>query len=366
MSGYAAFFVLLATAKAELESLELPEVNSVDVTNQKALIRLQWSATEIIDYFSVEFKKSPPEGLGAITGAVFPNSASGSALLEVPRYAKPGVWLIDSIFLVRPSGANFHYVRNPASFDSNLPIPASLENLAITVMNSTRDDNAPVVEKFEVEISKLRRDSQGFLYAPCKMIVRDDLSGFDTAEIVFRPESPSQNGVTAHLNRADFIYGIGGVVSDGTRSDYTGRVYFGADDPTPSAKYFFSTALIKDRAGNADFISAEIPKQYSAQGIIVEAVAADGTPFEQNQFQIPSNLATIPQDAIPTKTAWGLAGGSSSSSSSGGNGGAVSVKKIKKSSKSSAKKSSGGSSKKSSASKSSGGSKSGGKKAKKK
>jgi len=350
---YVMTFVILSLAplNAALESLTLPGVTTVDVTNQKAFITIGWSCSEVADYITVTFRQDPAEGFGQITAGEFPDSSSGSSLMEVPRYAKPGLWRIQSIFLVLRNGNSYQYERNSIPYSTTLPIPPTIENLAFSVSNSIRDDAPPLVESFEIDIGKLRRDPSGSLYAPCKMIVRDNLSGFDTAEIFFRPESPTQGGVKALLNRADFIYGVGGVVSDGTRSDYTGRVYFANGDPLPSAIYSFSTALIKDRAGNAAFISAQIPNQYSEQGLIVEAVASGETPFEGLQFQIPSSLASIPQDPPYSKAAWGLSGASGASSRGGGNGGPAPIEKSKKKGSkgksSSLKKSSGESSKKS-------------------
>jgi hypothetical protein len=355
---YVLTFVILslATLNAGLESLTLSGVTTVDVTNQKAFIPIEWSSTEVADYITVTFRQDPAEGFGEIIAGEFPESLSGSSVMEVPRYAKPGLWRIQSIFLVLRNGNSYQYERDLIPYSTTLPIPPSMQNLAFTVSNSMRDDAPPMVESFEIDIGKLRRDPWGSLYAPCKMIVRDNLSGFDIAEIFFRPESPTQVGVKALLNRADFIYGVGGVVSDGTRSDYTGRVYFGNGDPAPSAIYSFATALIKDRAGNAAFISAQIPNQYSEQGLIVEAVASGETPFEGLQFQIPSGLASIPQDPPYSKEAWGLSGASGASSGGGGNGGPAPIekskKKISKGKSSSLKKSSGESSKKSSSKKS--------------
>jgi hypothetical protein len=339
----------LSYSYAALDSLSLEGVTSVDVANQAASIPLRWQTSEVVEYITVTFRQDPPEGLGVLSGGIFTNGTSGSIRIEIPRYAKPGIWRIDSIFLALPDGRSFQYDRVPRPYSDFLPIPLGIENLAISVSNNSRDDVPPVVESFQVEIEKMRRDPIGKFYAPCKIIVRDNLSGFDTAEVFFQQESPSQNGVVALLNRADFIHGVGGVINDGHRGVYSGRLSFTHDDPIPGSIYTFSTARIQDLAGNAEFVSAKMPNSYSLRGWRIDAVAAEGTPFEGLYFQIPSTLENIPQDPPYSRENYGLAG-------VGNSGGPAAEKPKKKSgkSKSSSANKSGGSKKKSEAKRSGG------------
>jgi hypothetical protein len=333
------------SAQAALVSLSLDGVTSVDVTNQAASVPFKWTTSEVAEYITITFRQNPPEGFGTLEGALFFDGTSGSARIEVPRYAKPGIWRIDSIYLVLRDGTTFHYEKSPSPFSSFLPIPPDIENLSITVSNAVRDDVPPVVESFQVDVGSLRRDPTGSFYAPATIRVRDNLSGFDTAEVFFQPESSNQDGVRVLVNRADFIYGVGGVVYDGHRGVYTGRVYFLSGDPAPGSIYRFASALVQDRAGNAEFVSVEVPKSKSSRGWTVEAIPVEGTPFQGLQFQIPSSLENIPQDLPYRRENYGL--------SWGGTSGSASVEKPKKKGKSSAKKA-GGSKKKSEAKKSSG------------
>ena len=326
--------------KAELQSLSFLSSNSVDISNSEKNIPFTYTASESITHIQLYFRQETPTGFGRFYGW----TGSGTKI-QVPKFTKPGKWIIEQIDYYPTSGNSTTYARNPNSFQN--PLPTGMEQLEVQVASTVTDNVPPTIVNFIIDMEQLRFSYSGGLYAPCIITVEDNVSGFDSASISFTEFSQ-----TTWANAS--IYSLNKV--SGLTNVYKGEIYF--MNPKEKATYTFQSSLIQDQSGNAIYVSSS-GQPYSDGYYQINSSPVTGTPFDNLAIQLPETFVGLPRDS-------GYSSGSSSGGGGTSGGGAAEVKKSKKGKgKSSAKKSGSGSSKKSAASKSSGGKKSGGKKKKK-
>jgi hypothetical protein len=329
---------LIVPVKGELQSLSFLSSNSVDVSSSEKNIPFTYTPSENFSNIQVILRQDKPTGFGRFYG--WQSSDDLGPRIQVPRFIKPGKWIIEQIDY-RASGNRTTYARDLAAFYGSWAsgtdpkaLPASIKQLEIQVANTVIDDAAPTLIDFSVDMEQLRYSYDGGLYAPCTITVEDKLSGFDSAYISF-------GEVSADFNSYFKVIGLTNV--------YEGKIYFW--NPEVNKTYNFESARVEDQSGNAIYISSS-GQTYSDGYYQINSSPTTGTPFDNLAIQLPETFIGLPRDS-------GYSSGLSSGVGGTSGGGAADVKKSKKGKgKSSAKKTSG--------SKKSGGKKSGGKKAKKK
>ena len=330
--------------KADLQSLSFLSSNSVDVSSSEKNIPFTYTPSENFSNIQVILRQDNPTGFGRFYG--WQSSDDLGPRIQVPRFIKPGKWIIEQIDY-SASGNRTTYARDLAAFYGSWAggtdpktLPAGIKQLEIQVANTVIDDVPPTLISFDVDMEQLRFSYDGGLYAPCTITVEDNLSGFDSAFISF-------GEVSADFNSYFKVSGLTNV--------YEGKIQF--RNPEVNKTYNFESARIQDQTGNAIYISSS-GQIYSDGYYQINSSPTTGTPFHNLAIQLPETFIGLPRDS-------GYSSGSSSGGGGTSGGGPAQVQKSKKGGKSSAKKSNSGSSKKSAASKSSGGKKSGGKKKKK-
>ena len=327
--------------KAELQSLSFLSSNSVDVSSSEKNIPFTYTASESIAHIQLYFRQETPTGFGRFYGW----TGSGTKI-QVPKFTKPGKWIIEQIDYYPESGNSITYARNPSAFygswfgNGPKPLPAGVDQLEILVANTLSDEAAPTLIDFSVDMEQLRYSYEGSLYAPCTITADDNLSGFDSADISF-------GEANADFNSYFKVNGMTNV--------YEGKMFFW--NPEVNKIYNFQSALVKDQSGNAIYISSS-GQIYSDGYYQINSSPTTGTPFDNLAIQLPETFVGLPRDPA-------YSSGSSSGGGATSGGGAAEVKKSKKGKGKSSAKKSGSGFKKSAASKSSGGKKSGGKKKKK-
>ena len=267
--------------KAELQSLSFLSSNSVDVSSSEKNIPFAYTASESITHIQLYFRQETPTGFGRIYGW----TGSGTKI-QVPKFTKPGKWIIEQIDYYPEYGNPTTYARNPfAIYGSWLggadpkPLPAGMQQLEILVANAVTDDAAPTLIDFKVDMEQLRFTSQGSLYAPCTIMVEDNLSGFDSADISF-------GEVTVGFNSY--------FKADGSTNVYEGKLYFW--NAEVNKIYNFDSALVKDQTGNALHISSS-GQPYSDGYYQINSSPVTGTPFDNLAIQLPETFADLPIDS---------------------------------------------------------------------
>jgi hypothetical protein len=335
--------------KAELQSLSFLSSNSVDVSSSEKNIPFIYTASESITHIQIYFRQENPTGFGRFYGW----TGSGTKI-QVPKFTKPGKWIIDKIDYYPTSGNSTTYARNPSSFQN--PLPTGMEQLEVQVANTVTDDVPPTIVNFFIDLEQLRFSYSGGLYAPCTITVEDNVSGFDSASISFTEVSQ-----TTWANAS--IYSLNKV--SGLTNVYKGEIYF--INPKEKATYTFQSSLIQDQSGNAIYISSS-GQSYNDGYYQINSSSVNGTPFDNLAIELPESFVGLPRDSGYSSGTSSGAGGAAPAS---GGGSSEKSKKGKKSSpkKSSDKKDNNKSAGKKSEKKSSGGGgdskKSGGKKKKK-
>lgn len=258
--------------KAELQSLSFLSSNSVDVSSSEKNIPFTYTASESITHIQIYFRQETPTGFGRFYGW----TGSGTKI-QVPKFTKPGKWIIEQIDYYPTSGNSTTYARNPNSFQN--PLPTGMEQLEIFVANAVTDDAAPTLIDFKADMEQLRYTSQGSLYAPCTIMVEDNLSGFDSADISF-------GEVTVGFNSYFKV--------DGSTNVYEGKLYFW--NAEVNKIYNFDSALVKDQSGNALHISSS-GQPYMDGYYQVNSSLVTGTPFDSLAIQLPETFVGLPIDS---------------------------------------------------------------------
>ena len=333
--------------KGELQSVSFLSSNSVDVSSSEKNIPFTYTASESISYITIYFREDKPTGFGRFYGHL--SSDESGLFIQVPKFTKPGKWLIEQIDTYPRSGNPTTFARDPSAFYGSSfgetgpkPLPAGINQLEIQVANTLIDDLPPKLIGFAVNIEELRFDNSGELYAPCTITVEDNLSGFDSADIFFISEGSQNNWVSVSIYWHMEVSGFKNV--------YQGKIYFW--NPEVNKTYNFESALVKDQSGNAIHISSQ-GATHGDGYYQINSLPVTGTPFDNLAIQLPESFVGLPTDSDYSSV-------SSSSDSS---------KRLKKAKKSKAKKplkKKPGSAKKSSSKKSSPKKKPAAKKAKKK
>lgn len=303
--------------KGELQNVSFLSSNSVDVSSSEKNIPFTYTSSESISYITIYFREDTTTGFGRFYGHL--GSDESGLFIQVPKFTKPGKWIIEQIDTYPSSGNPTTFARDPYAFYGSWfgetgpkPLPAGIKQLEIQVANTVIDDTAPTLINFSVDMEQLRFDNSGDLYAPCKITVGDNLSGFDSASISFISSEGSQS-----TSVGASIYWHGKV--SGFTNVYEGKIYFW--NPEVNKTYNFESALVKDQSGNALYISSS-GQPYSDGYYQINSSPVTGTPFDNLAIQLPNSFVGLPRDS-------GYSSGSSSSDSS---------KRVKKATKSKAKK----------------------------
>jgi len=258
--------------KAELQSLSFFSSNSVDVSNSEQNIPFTYTASESITHIQLYFRQETPTGFGRFYGW----TGSGTKI-QVPKFTKPGKWIIEQIDYYPTSGNNTTYARNPNSFEN--PLPTGMEQLEVQVANTVTDDVPPTLISFAVNMEQLRYSYEGILYAPCTITVEDNLSGFDSAYVSF-------GEVSADFSSYFKVNGLTNV--------YEGKIFFW--NPEVNKIYNFESALVKDQSGNAIYISSSA-QTYSDGYYQINSSSVTGTPFDNLAIQLPGSFVGLPRDS---------------------------------------------------------------------
>ena len=224
--------------KAELQNLSFLSSNSVDVSSSEKNIPFTYTASESITHIQLYFRQETPTGFGRFYGW----TGSGTKI-QVPKFTKPGKWIIEQIDYYPTSGNSTTYARNPNSFQN--PLPTGMEQLEVQVASTVTDNVPPTIVNFIIDMEQLRFSYSGGLYAPCIITVEDNVSGFDSASISFTEFSQ-----TTWANAS--IYSLNKV--SGLTNVYKGEIYF--MNPKEKATYTFQSSLIQDQSGNAIYVSS--------------------------------------------------------------------------------------------------------------
>jgi hypothetical protein len=319
--------------KGELQNVSFLSSNSVDVSSSEKNIPFTYTASESISYITIYFREDTTTGFGRFYGHL--SSDESGLFIQVPKFTKPGKWIIEQIDTYPSSGNPTTFARDPYAFYGSWfgetgpkPLPAGIKQLEIQVANTVIDDTAPTLINFSVDMEQLRFDNSGDLYAPCKITVGDNLSGFDSASISFIFSEGSQS-----TSVGASIYWHGKV--SGFTNVYEGKIYFW--NPEVNKTYNFESALVKDQSGNALYISSS-GQPYSDGYYQINSSPVTGTPFDNLAIQLPESFVGLPRD--PAYSSGSSSGGAGASPASGGGSSEKSKKAKKGGGKSSAKKSS--------------------------
>lgn len=271
---------LIVPVKGELQSLSFLSSNSVDVSSSEKNIPFTYTASESITHIQLYFRQETPTGFGRFYGW----TGSGTKI-QVPKFTKPGKWIIEQIDYYPVSGNSITYARNPSAFygswfgDGPKPFPAGVDQLEILVANTLSDEAAPTLIDFSVDMEQLRFSYDGGLYAPCTIRVEDNLSGFDSAYISF-------GEVSADFNSYFKVSGLTNV--------YEGKIQF--RNPEVNKTYNFESARIQDQTGNAIYISSS-GQIYSDGYYQINSSPTTGTPFHNLAIQLPESFVGLPTDS---------------------------------------------------------------------
>ena len=264
--------------KAELQSLSFLSSNSVDVSSSEKNIPFTYTASENITHIQLYFRQETPTGFGRIYGW----TGSGTKI-QVPKFTKPGKWIIEQIDYYPTSGNSTTYARNPNSFQN--PLPTGMEQLEVQVASTVTDNVPPTIVNFIIDMEQLRFSYSGGLYAPCIITVEDNVSGFDSASISFTEFSQ-----TTWANAS--IYSLNKV--SGLTNVYKGEIYF--MNPKEKATYTFQSSLIQDQSGNAIYVSSS-GQPYSDGYYQINSSPVTGTPFDNLAIQLPETFVDLPIDS---------------------------------------------------------------------
>ena len=271
--------------KAELQSLSFLSSNSVDVSSSEKNIPFTYTASGGDSFMTISFRQENPTGFGRFYGDTTTNSSHS---IQVPKFTKPGKWIIEEITLYylkieEVNGHRVHrvsrYARDPDPSSFENPLPTGVKELEVQVANIVTDDVPPTFISFAVDMEQLRFSYEGSLYAPCTITVEDNLSGFDWASISFGEASIGFNSYSK--------------VSSLTNV-YEGTITFSS--PEVNKTYNFESARIQDQTGNALHISSS-GQPYSDGYYQINSSPVTGTPFDNLAIQLPETFVGLPTDS---------------------------------------------------------------------
>ncbi len=88
---------LIVPVKGELQSLSFLSSNSVDVSSSEKNIPFTYTASGGDSFIRISFRQENPTGFGRFYGETYMSHMSHS--IQVPKFTKPGKWIIEQITL---------------------------------------------------------------------------------------------------------------------------------------------------------------------------------------------------------------------------------------------------------------------------